>query len=148
MTLKRIEHWETRAFHTFLEERCGAPFVWGENDCALFAADAIKSITGIDIAESFRGKYSDEASAIEAIKTITGGSTLTDAAVWCATRAGLAELKYPLMARRGDLVLVDRGDGTLIAGVVHLGGAHAVSVGPKGLVRLRITSIVRAWHYE
>jgi len=54
------------------------------------------------------------------------------------------------MAKRGDLVIVDN-EGTLIAGVIHLNGIHAVSVSETGLVRLPIAdtngkpNIVRAW---
>jgi len=56
----------------------------------------------------------------------------------------LIEYEHPLSAKRGDLVLVKNGD-TVICGVIHLNGKHVISVGPKGLVRLPITAVVRAW---
>lgn len=147
MGTKRLEHWETRSFHEFLKGRASAPFVWGTNDCAMFTADAVQSISGIDIAESFRGKYSDEAGSLQAIHEVCGGSSLADALAWCAAKSGMQELQYPLMAKRGDMVLCDRGDGILIAAVIHLSG-RPVSVGPQGMMNLSVKSIQRAWHYE
>jgi hypothetical protein len=145
--MKRQPHWETREYHEFLLSRAKAPFVWGTNDCALFAADGIKAITGVDIATDFRGKYTDEASALAAIKTIANGTTVADAAAYCATKFGLTELTHPLKAQRGDLVVVRNADGNAIAGLVHLNGFHVVSVATSGLIRLPITSVLRAWHY-
>jgi hypothetical protein len=147
MALKRSEHWATRAFHKFLLARAKTPFVWGETDCALFCADGIQAITGVDIASDFRGKYQDEAGAIALIKTVTGGSTIVDAAAWCAQKHGLVECIHPLMARRGDLVIVQSG-GVPISGLVHLSGRHVVAQGEKGLMRLSISAIERSWHYE
>ena len=146
MSLPRKPFWDTRAFHGFLATRADEPFTWGTNDCALFAADGVEAITGVDIADEFRGKYHDEAGAFALIKQITGGSTVADAAAYCAAKHGLVEWQHPLMARRGDLVVVRNGDGSLIAGLVHLNGRHVVSVGEKGLLRFPISSIIRSWH--
>lgn len=144
MSLTRIQHWATRSFHEFLLARAKMPFAWGQNDCALFAADGVLALTGIDIAADFRGKYSDEASAFAAIKSIAGGATVADAAAFCAQKHGLAELRFPLMAQRGDLVVFPNGP-NLIAGLVHLNGRHVISVSESGLVRFMITDVKRAW---
>jgi hypothetical protein len=145
MPLVRKQHWETRDYHAFLRERQKSLFKWGENDCCLFAADAIESQTGVDIASDFRGKYSDKASAFALIKSVTGGTTVADAAAYCAQKHGLAELQHPLMAQRGDLCVFKNVDGELIAGVVHLNGRHLVSVGEQGRIAVSITNIIRAW---
>lgn len=142
--MERFEHWATRTFHQFLLDRAKMPFAWGQNDCALFAADAIEAFTGTDIAAAFRGKYSDEAGAMAAVREVTGGTTLTDAAAWCAAKYNMVELEHPLMAQRGDLVIVEDA-GRDIAGIVHLSGRHVVSVGEDGLKRLCITKVRRAW---
>lgn len=144
MALTRVQHWATREFHHFLHTRARAPFVWGKNDCALFAADGIQAMTGVDIAADFRNRYNDEASALEAIKTIAGGTTIADAAAYCAAKHGLAELHLPLMAQRGDLAVLEE-SGRLIAGLVHLNGRHLVTVGESGLKRICICKIRRAW---
>lgn len=144
MPLTRHQHWETRALHQFLLERADEPFAWGGNDCALFAADAIEAMTAVDIAADFRGRYTDEAGALAAIREIAGGDTVADAAAWCARKYCLAEWEHPLQAQRGDLVVVDNG-GRLIAGVVHLSGRHVVTMAAEGLVRLPISSVRRSW---
>jgi|SRR5665213_1978903 len=148
MPLTRTPFWDTREFNAHLQEHARKPFAWGTHDCCTSAANAIQSFTGVDIAADFRGKYTDLASALAAIKTVTGGSTIEDAAAWCAAKHGLVEYPKPLFAQRGDLVLmqVTNEDGLpLIAGVVHLNGLHAISVGEHGLVRLPVRAVRRAW---
>jgi hypothetical protein len=144
MALTRIEHWDIQSFHMFLLERAQQPFQWQDNDCCTFVADAVKAITGTDIASEFRGRYTTKAGAFRAIKTITGGSTVADAVAHCAAKYGLQELKNPLSAQRGDMVLVQEGE-EQIAGVVHLNGRHIVVVGEQGLMTKSISSVRRAW---
>ena len=143
--LKRARHWETRAFAQFLAARAKMPFAWGTNDCALFCADGILALTGVDIAAAFRGKYADEASALAAIQIVCGGSTVADAAAWCAAQHGLAAWDKPLHAQRGDLVIAQNAAGPTAA-LVHLSGACLVTAGEGGTVRLPLRSILRAWH--
>jgi len=143
--LKRSSTWLTRELKTFLESNKNAKFVWGVLDCSLFCADAIKAMTGVDIASDFRGKYTDQASAFALIKTVTGGSTVADAAAYCAAKYGLTEWKHPLQAQRGDLVAVTNGT-DLIAGVVDLSGRFVAALGESGIIRISIRNITRAWH--
>jgi len=141
--IKRHEHWDVSHLHAFLLARQKAPFIWGGNDCCLFAADAVQAITGVDIAADFRGRYTDEKSALAAIKAVTGGSTVEDAAIYCANKAGMPELPHPLFAHRGDLVLLEN-EGRLIAGIIGLHG-FPMSIGEKGLMKLPLSAIKRAW---
>lgn len=143
--MTKHEHYLEAHLHDFLAERQDVPFAWGLNDCAIFAADAILAMTGTDIAEDFRGRYTSEVGALRAIKKITGGSTIADAAGYCANKHGLVEHKYPLMAKRGDLVLIKNRDGNEIAGIVSLDGRHVVSPGDNGLVKFSIMKVTRAW---
>lgn len=149
MPLQRKEFWYRMEFQDFIIERKKMPFAWGSNDCALFAADAVKAITGTDIAADFRGKYSDEAGAFALIKSVTGkgedpATAVADAAAWCAEKAGLSEFKFPKMAQRGDLVVIED-SGRLIAGVVHATGTLIVTVGEAGLKSFSISDVKRAW---
>jgi hypothetical protein len=144
MPLTRAQHWATRSYHDFLLSRAKTPFAWGQHDCALFAADGVLAMTGVDIAADFRGKYTNEASALALIKQLAGGSTVADAAAWCAAKHGLVEREYPLMAQRGDLVVLED-SGRLIAGLIHLSGRHIVAAGETGLKRILITAAKRAW---
>lgn len=145
MSLTRVKHWDTVALHAFLLERVHQPFEWGKNDCALFAADAVLAMTGTDIAAEFRGKYTDEASAFALIKTVTGGTTVADAAVYCAKQHALPEWDAPRRAQRGDLVVIENG-GRLIAGVVHLNGRSVATMSERGVVLLSILNVIRSWH--
>jgi hypothetical protein len=146
MTLKRLPHWETKLFHQFLVDSAHLPFEWGTQDCALFAANGIQSITGQDIAVDFRDKYHDEAGAFQTIKDVCGGKCVADAAAYCAAKFGLNPLDKPLMAQRGDLVVLQAPSRALVAGIVGLDG-HIVSVYEKGLFRLPLKMATHAWHY-
>lgn len=139
--MRRLNHWDTELFHHFLIERSNHPFKYGAQDCSSFAADGIKAITGVDIAEDFRG-YKTEKGALRAIKKVTAGTTVEHAAEYCADKYGLEEVP-PLMAQRGDLALVDV-DGPSMA-LVHLNGRDVVMPGETGLRLLPLTSIRRAW---
>lgn len=150
-SLRRTTHWLTRELDTYLREHANDKFEWGVQDCCLFAANAIQAMTSVDIADDFRGKYTDETSAFALIKTVTGGTTVADAAAHCATRHGLTEWvdktgkPQPLRAMRGDLVVIDNA-GHLIAGIVDLSGRYVAAMSETGIIRLSIMSIVRAWH--
>ena len=146
----RIQHWDTRSFDKFLMSRANMPFKWGTHDCALFAADGIEAIIGIDIAQDLRGKYYDKSSAFLAIQDICGGANVEDAAAWCAAKFHLPEWPSPLQARRGDLVVFVDGI-FLIAGLIHSSCRHIVAAGEEGLRRIEILTngkptALRAWH--
>lgn len=146
MALKRTENWDTKDLHDFLCAHAKDAFVWGVWDCCLFPANAIESFTGVDIAADFRGKYHDRENAFAAIGTVANGKTVADAAAYCASKAGMTEYPKPLFASRGDLVVckVASDDGTEVAGIVGLHG-QVLAVSEKGLLRLPISSVTRAW---
>jgi hypothetical protein len=143
--VERLEHWATRSYDRFLISRAFTPYKWGENDCALFVADGIEAITGVDIAADFRGKYDDQASAMKAIKTIAKGKTIADAIAFCAAKYSILEWHQPLFAQRGDIATFNN-EGRLICGLIHLNGRDIVAPGDSGLQRFPITLIDRAWH--
>lgn len=145
MPLTKHEHHLTDHLPAFITVRLNEPFSWGANDCAMFAADAIEAMTGVDVAAEFRGKYSTKLGAFKAIKKIVGGSTVADAAVYCAEKHGLREYQYPLMAKRGDLAIVRNDVGEEIAGIVALNGRHVWVPGNSGLVSLSIMDVIRSW---
>ena len=61
--LTRVDGWPERLAE-YLDRRALLPFSWGMQDCAMFAADAVKEITGVDIAEDLRGTYSNADQAL------------------------------------------------------------------------------------
>ncbi|WP_321289229.1 DUF6950 family protein [Alcaligenes phenolicus] len=118
--MKRRPDWPEK-LATFIETRRERVFSWGEQDCALLAADAVLEMTGVDLASGLRGYKSarDAAARIEK----AGGM-----------RGFVASLpqKHPGLAQRGDLVLVDL-EGRETFGVV-VGNGYWCGPGQDGLV--------------
>jgi hypothetical protein len=144
--MNRDEKWVEK-LDALLFERREWPFAWGSHDCALFACDAILAMTGVDLAADFRGKYSSEATAAEAMQAFCGkqGATIEDVAEKVCAQHGLEELEHPLLARRGDVVIFDSDRWGATLGIVALDGRHVVGAGTFGLERVPITKIERAW---
>jgi hypothetical protein len=150
----RRKHSWPEDLHAFFEARKGEPFSWGKNDCCLFTADAILAMTGVDVAAEYRGKnYSDEAGAFAELHTVTGGTTVEDAATYAANKYGMKLLPSVLFAQRGDLVLFTNAAGpaepgstvSLALGIVYHNGKHALFGGPKGVSRIPVKSCTKAW---
>lgn len=114
----------------FVRARRKTPFEWGRHDCALFAADAVQAITGVDPAAEYRG-YSDEREALRIIKDAGG-------------MRGLVPLpEKPVgMAQRGDAVIA------LIEGRETFGvcvGENYVAPGVDRLVVRPMTEAIAAF---
>ena len=120
----------------FIMSRQHTPFEWGHHDCCLFVADAIIELIGTDVAKAFRGKYSTELGAAKALKKYGHGD------IKSTLNALLGDAKPPLMAVKGDAVLIlnDQGEPTL--GIV-LAGVWVAS--PLGLIRTDMDDIISAW---
>ncbi|HCR1899503.1 hypothetical protein OI909_06180 [Enterobacter asburiae] len=103
------------------------PFLWGEHDCCLFAADCAEAMTGDNFADGWRGTYDSETGAKKAL--LRGGGSLEK-----VLTKYLDEVPVK-MAQRGDIAVVENA-GTRCAGVIY-GGAVWVP-GETGLVCLRI----------
>lgn len=103
------------------------PFLWGEHDCCLFAADCAEAMTGDSFAHGWRGTYASETGAKKAL--LRGGGSLEK-----VLAKYLDEVPVK-MAQRGDIAIVENA-GTRCAGVLY-GGAVWVP-GATGLVCLRV----------
>ena len=101
------------------------PFLWGENDCCLFAADCVQAMCGEDFASDLRGTYSTAVGAKRVLLN-AGGS------IEKVLAQHLDEVPVSLR-QRGDIAVVIS-DGSRCAGVVF-GGAVFVP-GESGLVKL------------
>ena len=140
----RKPRWET-LLHEFLEQRKAAPFAWGQNDCALFAADAVHAITGQDLGASFRGKYADAAGAQAEMEQACGNADALALAAYLCSQAGFAPWPHINLARRGDVIVLENPDGSHSLGIVGLNGVHALFVTEQGLRRMRVRDCVAAW---
>lgn len=113
------------------------PFTWGQNDCCLFACDCALAMTGTDMAATLRG-YTNFDEAQEILKRFGGVAAVADA---------MTELhgvpKIPaLQAKRGDICLIDVGNGETL-GVCA--GDRIICPGFRGLVAYPLLQGIRAW---
>ena len=100
--MKRLPGWEKK-FLEWLHEARAQRFEWGRFDCCLAVCDCVFAMTGVDIAEGFRGRYSTRREAYERIREFAGG--LKDLCEKRGAESGLLEIA-PQLASRGDIVLV------------------------------------------
>ncbi len=133
--------------YLFMERLLGAvaarrdrTFQWGVHDWCLFACDVIRDAGGVDYAAPFRGRYRTAAGAARALRRFAGGGL--EAAAEKITRDNGLEEVSPLMAQRGDFVLVDETEGPALGVCL---GSHFVAAGPAGTVLRPLAAARRAW---
>lgn len=136
--MQRYPDWQSRLDRFLVANRARA-FVWGSWDCCLWVASAIEAMTGVDIADAFRGKYTDQATANAVCQTACGSAALADMAAYVAKEHALAEVS-PLHAQRGDMILTT--GATL--GLVGLNSMLWV-LAEAGLQMVDYRHIQRAW---
>ena len=129
--MKRID-WQQRLLAEF-KAASERPFVWGQSDCCLFAADCVVAQSGIDPAASYRGSYDSAIGARKALLRQHGD-------IESAFAASLQEVA-PAMVQRGDVVTFD-GPMGVTAGIYWSGSIWAMS--ECGLVQIT-APIRRAW---
>lgn len=129
----RLIDWQLR-FSDFIVGRCAQPFAWGQNDCCLFAADAVLAMTGSDFAGEARGAYAD----------IKGAMRMTEArgGLRAIATEALGESVPALMASVGDVVLLVN-EGRELLGICN--GTNAVGPGSDGLAVLGMEAALAAW---
>jgi hypothetical protein len=131
--MKRLKDWPSR-FAALVESARARPFEWGAHDCCLWAADAVKAVTGNDPAAPWRATYRTERAAM-AILARLGGHAAVGA-------LGGPEIS-PRLAIAGDVGLVRWTDGTKSLGV--FGGHWWLCVADQGLTTMPIDAALRAW---
>ncbi|MCK5641912.1 MAG: hypothetical protein KAJ19_14005 [Gammaproteobacteria bacterium] len=136
---RRNHDWPEALNRTVTEART-MPLVWGQHDCALFAASAIEAMTGIDVAKKFRGKYKTARGAAGQMKKFAGGG-IPELADKIAAQHGFESIPVAF-AQRGDVVETDTPEGPGLGVCV---GAEFVIIGESGLVDWPMTEANRAW---
>ncbi len=132
----------------FLEERRGAIFEWGRHDCCLFVCDAIRAMTDLDVGYRFRGRYTTESGALDAMLDEYGMEHLGELVELVCREFGFPEIP-PKRAQRGDVILVNAplaSDSMFSSclGIVAPGGRAAVA-SPRGFVLFPVGRFLRAW---
>jgi hypothetical protein len=132
MTAQRLPDWPER-LAAYVEERRAQPFVWGNNDCASFAAGALRAMTGADPLGELT--WTSEAEA-QAVLARLGGLA------WAARRVLGRPLPGHERAPRGAVVCARINDAPTLG--VQLGAWWCAPGGP-GLVFRRTFEVRLAW---
>ena len=137
----RLENWP-KALSAVLRQRAAMPFQWGVNDCLMFPADVVRALTSFDPGERWRGKYHDEAGAMEIVREFGGVRELITAGI------GFEPSEKIFAAGRGDIVMFDTEQG-MMGGVVDDSGERiAVPLSNREtLVRFPLGKALCVWKY-
>lgn len=130
----RKENWQ-KDFSSLLMKKVHEPFGWGKNDCIIFGAQVVETITGEDFYSQYLG-YESKKEADVIIKKNGGVEKLI------SKHLGRS-FENVLFARRGDLVLMHLPQKTI--GVVDDTGEKIACLSESGLIRLPLKKAVRFW---
>jgi len=113
------------------------PFSWGFNDCAMFAANVVEAMTGIDYAAEFRNKYTTREEA-QAMLDEHGGL--------CSIMDKLFDRINPRLAHRGDVVLIEVDSREFLAVVIDW---RCAAPGNDGLLFNNVIDVAKiAWRID
>jgi hypothetical protein len=140
--MKRYPDWQQR-LSEFLSETKSLTFQYGRFDCCLFVADAVLSMTGVDIASGYRDKYNSLEESINLIQLHSGSKSLQPFIHQALKQYNLLEVPV-LNAQRGDIILVKRSiDFSL--GLISLSGKEIIAVGERGIIKINLKHAFKAW---
>ena len=134
----RHRAWE-EALAVYLDRVHDVPFAWGVHDCALFAAGAVRAMTGIDPAADFRGQYEDVRGAALALRALGAGTLYHTTCQWLGAPVHAAQ------ARRGDVVMRGKALGICVGARSWFVGDD---LGRAGLVDMPTLDCRHAWHID
>lgn len=137
--IRRVEGWPI-ALSAELKRREKMPFVWGENDCMMFAADCIYIMSGIDFAADFRGKYDSREGADAIIAEYGTVIKMLSHILDCSPERNF------MLATRGDVALVSV-NGTDAVGVVDDTGRRVAVLTESGLARVGKQHVKWIWRW-
>ena len=135
--MERYHDWPTR-LNKFIIDYRDKGFDYGKHDCCLYVCDAIKAITGVDMAEDFRGynkksfqKLLDDNKGVEGI------------ALQMAKKLNLPRIPISF-AQRGDVVYLKDEKDQKVLGIISMNGDIYVA-SEIGIVSFPINQGIHAW---
>ena len=131
--MNKLQDWQLR-FEAFIKERQTMPFKWGVNDCAVFAADCVQALTGVDVALPELRTHTSELQAARLLKKHGGVQGIATAAMGQSVNV--------LQANVGDVVLTESEGRDMLA---ICNGGTCIAPGPLGLVHLGMDSARLCW---
>lgn len=130
----RVRDWRSR-LNAMIEDRRRIPFS-EENNCAVFLADCVQAMTGVDHAKPFRGQYKTLAQALVLLRR-AGYADL------CAFLSAHFDEIPPAMARAGDLMAFPSDETGWAGGVVN--GETVTVLGREGIGSVHRVANARAF---
>ncbi len=112
-------------------------FSWGEHDCALFAAGAIKAMTGHDFAAEFRGRY---ATSIGGLRILRKAGFADHAEL----AASIFEEVAPAFAHVGDIAVIDTDQGAAL-GIIQGSRVYVLRPDEAGIGTVDLLTASRAF---
>ena len=100
--MRRYADWPDKLIN-FITKRDRTPLEWGKSDCSLFACDAIREMTSVDVAEYFRDNYYTKDEAYSLLLAFSGGGLEETFDILCK-EFDMPEIEINYVGR-GDLVL-------------------------------------------
>jgi hypothetical protein len=139
-TLQRLSDWPLR-LEAFVQQRAHQPFAWGVQDCALFAADAVQALTGVDVAPPALRRHRSARAALRSLRAHGGLHGIAQAALGTPIPPVLATVGDVLLVNSNNLAFVHPGRPMLAL----CNGGTALATGQRGLVSVSLHSAVHAW---
>jgi hypothetical protein len=140
--MTRLPDWQAR-LDRFLIAHAHEPFVYGSWDCCLWVCSAIREMTGVDPAASFRDNYNSRGEAYRLIEAATGAKSVQAIAANITTKLEMPEIPVR-RAQHGDLMLVERARDFSL-GIIALNWSEIIVCRSQGLCRISLSHAVRAW---
>lgn len=134
--LVRLPDWPER-LSEIIDASRHKPFIWGEHDCCLFAMDCVEAMTGVDLAEPFRG-YKGKKQGFMVLKEHGGVKGIAESV---ADKFGIEEID-PAFAGRGDVCLFNIGQGDSLG---IRAGEWIYAPGLEAIAAMRLSLAKRAW---
>lgn len=135
-TLTRLPDWPLR-LEAFMAARQQQPFAWGAQDCALFAADAVQALTGVDVAKPHLRRHRTARAALRSLHHHGGLQRIAQAALGTPIPSALANV--------GDVLLTRPSAQAHHPMLAVCNGSSAIAPGPFGLVSLSLAQVSHAW---
>lgn len=137
----RKQDWENR-LAMYIDLQRGKPFIWGKNDCVIFAGTAADEILERDYSKELKkyvGKYTDKNHKKALSKFGDTVESVFD--------KYFKRYENKAFAKRGDIVTVNF-KGERACGVIDTGGRSVVCKTYEGLRHIPVSFIETAWNIE
>lgn len=143
MPLNRLSNWQSQ-LSEYLISCARTPFRYGQLDCGIFVADAIRAMTGVDVGEPLRGRYKTRTEAFALIKSLCGRASMDALATYLAEQHSIPAVPV-LRAQRGDAVVLRHGRRSSL-GLIAMHGTEILTPYKDGILRLPLTQATSAYH--